>query len=40
MGEYTFFYRKENENHDLGIGIFVQKGIIAVKRIEFVRGKM
>jgi hypothetical protein len=25
--ERTFFYRKENETHELGIGFFVQKRI-------------
>jgi hypothetical protein len=33
--EYEFFYRKRNENHELGTGFFVHKRIIsAVKKVE------
>jgi hypothetical protein len=27
-GEYTFFYGKENENNELGTGVFVHKRIM------------
>jgi hypothetical protein len=40
-GEYTYFYRKGNENHELGTGFFVHKGIIsAVKSVEFISDRM
>jgi hypothetical protein len=40
-GEHTFFYGKENENHEFGTGSFVQKIFVsAVKEAEFVSDRM
>jgi hypothetical protein len=40
-GEYTFFYRKGNENHESRTGFFVQKKImLVVQRVESVSDRM
>jgi hypothetical protein len=40
-GEYTFFYRKGNENHEICTGCFVHKRIIsAAKKVRSVSDRM
>jgi len=40
-GDYNFFFRKGNEDHQLGRGFFVRdRTVSAVKRVEFVSDRM
>jgi hypothetical protein len=39
-GEYTFFYGKRNENHELGTGFFAHKWAMSCQKVEFISDRM
>jgi hypothetical protein len=39
-GDYTFFYGKGNESHQLGTGLFVHQRIVSAIKKEFVSDRM
>ena len=41
IGDYMLYYGKGNNNHQLGTGFFIHKGIkSAVKKVEFISDRL